>query len=208
MVFMKKIALVFTIILIGLSVVAYSQETSKKEERKAKKEYRKTKKEFFNNFYNPQTYEHLNTVIVKDTIITTTFQVYDIYTDNYSADENLTLNEKESIGRMANALRSNKIIFDTDSDIPKIESEDFITEVAKILLEEPTLNLMIEAYTGDRDTDKQNRELAFRRAKNISDLFIQKGVNPSRLNVKGHIFGEAESQFNNRVVVFRINRKR
>ena len=202
---MKKIAIFFTVIFFSLLMVALPQETvnnneqsapvvnSKKENKKAKKEYKKSKKEFFDNFYNPVLYEDVDKVIIKDTVIRTTFYVYDITTDDYLFDEHLTISEKEGIRSMANALNRYKIRFDKNSSLMQLEHTEFIVEVAKILQQSPTLNLMIEGYTCDIDTDKQNRDLAVRRAAAVSNLFVQKGIPASRLKVVGFTADEPVS---------------
>ena len=205
---MKKIVLVI-IFLFSLLTVAFSQKSVnindnthtgtnlKKEQKKVKKEYRTSKKEFFDNFYNPVLYEDVGKVIVKDTVIRTTFYVYDITNDDYLADGNLTINEKESIHKIANMLNNNKIFFDKNSSFPKIEQEDFIVEVAKILQTNPTLNLMIESYTCEFDTEKQNRDFAMQRARAVSNLFILKGINFSRLKAVGFTVSDPQNQYNN-----------
>ena len=166
---------------------------SKKENKKAKKEYKKSKKEFFDNFYNPVLYEDVDKVIIKDTVIRTTFYVYDIASDDYLFDEHLTISEKEGIRSIADALNSYKILFDKNSSLPQIENAEFIAKVAIILHQFPTLNLMIEGYTCDIDTDKLNRDLAVRRATSVSNLFAQKEIPASRLKVVGFTADEPVS---------------
>ena len=210
---MKKIVIFFTI-LITLFVTAFSQESvnansetnSKKEQKQAKKEYRKAKKEFFDNFYNPVLYEDVDKVIVKDTVIRATFYVYDISNYEYLLDENLTSSEKETIAKIANLLNNNNILFDRNSSLPKIENADFIVEVAKILQENSTLNLMIEGYTCDFDKEKQHREFAIQRARAVSNLFVLQGINASRLKTVGFTVDDPVISDENCAVRFKVFR--
>jgi len=214
---MKKIIIIFTVVFVTVFLVTFSQESvsnahsnfeinSKKEQKQAKKEIRKSKKDFFNNFYNPELYEDIDKVIVKDTVIRTTVYVYDISNVDYFADDNLTISEKESIRSIANILNNNNFFFDKNSYLLQIENADFILEVLKILQENPTLNLMIEGYTCDFDTEKQNRDLAIQRARAVSNLFVLKGGHSSRLKTVGFIGDESFIPNENFAVRFKVFR--
>jgi outer membrane protein OmpA-like peptidoglycan-associated protein len=216
---MNIIPLVFIIVLISCFVETYSQEAlvnqSKTKSVNEKKLQRKAKREFFNNFYNQQMYEELNRVLIKDTTVYVTYYIYDTSSNDYENDTHLTSSEKESIRIMAHALGNGKITFDIDSYIPKIEDENFMNEVKKILQKEQSLNLMIEGFTCNFDTDKYSRNLAVRRADTIKDLFVQKGANSLQIQTTGYTVNEAQSRliFNNEnsgyfnTVAFKIFRK-
>ncbi|MCL2133862.1 MAG: OmpA family protein, partial [Bacteroidales bacterium] len=121
-------------------------------------------------------------------------------------------NEQASISALVGLFSNSKILFDLNSDVPKIENTGFFSEAAKILEKESSLSLLIEGYTCDLGTEQHNRELATRRANAIRDLFIAEGVNPSQIQVAAYTANDPQSRVNitdtgreeHRAVVFRI----
>jgi outer membrane protein OmpA-like peptidoglycan-associated protein len=177
-----------------------------------KKSMRETKRDFYRSAARNNA--DRNQVIIKDTVVHATYYIYNTSGNNIG-DTNLTVIEKESLRKIINALGGSKILFDIDSDVPKIENKDFIPEVAKVLQEDQSFNLMIEAYTCDLGSERHNRDLALRRAGAIRDLFIQQGVNSSQIQIAGYTANDPESKLNiknndregHRAVIFRILKK-
>jgi len=141
-----------------------------------------------------------------------TIYVYNIAPSNYLNDNDFTEKERETISNLVNALSNGKILFDIDSDVPKIEDKNFIVAASDILKMEPSLNLIIEGYTCDLGSEQHNRELAKKRAETIRDLFVKQGVSPSQITVAGYIASDPQSKINikneereeHRAVIFRI----
>ena len=181
---------------------------------KCKEKHKRMPRERFSDYANSapkSTGSTQTTIIYRDTVY-----IYNIVPSNYMGDNDLTQSEKESIYKLVNLLGDAKILFDLDSDIPKIDNNSFIAEVSKILQKEHSLNLIIEGYTCDLGSDEHNRDLAARRAVAIRNLFIQQGTNSSQIQTAGYTYKDPESQLNiqegtreeHRAVIFRIYKKR
>jgi len=127
---------------------------------------------------------------------------------------NLTPHEKESVDTLNELLVNGSILFDLDSDVPKIDTMYFITEAVKILAKEPALRLIIEGYTCELGSEAYNRELAFRRASAIRYLFIKQGANPKQIRTEAYTANDIQSKENitdkslsaHRVVIYRIEK--
>ena len=180
--------------------------------KKPQKSMRESKKDFYDNFSGDNgNNTDKNPIIIRDTTIQNTYYIYNA-SANYKEDGSFTPSERESIQKIINAFSNIKILFDLDSDEPRIDNKPFITEVAKILQSEPSLNLIIEGYTCDLGSENHNRDLAIRRAGAIRDLFIQQGVHSSRIEIAGYTASDPENKFNikaepreeHRAVIFRI----
>jgi len=176
-----------------------------------KKTMRETKKEFYRSFSGRNQNADKAPVVIKDTVVNATYYVYNVSPDNFTKDTNLTSLEKENLAKIINALGSTKILFDLSSDVPKIENKDFIPAVAKVLKDDPSFNLKIEGYTCDLGSDTYNRNLATRRAGAVKELFVQQGVDPSRIQIAGYTANDPESKLlknddreKHRSVIFKV----
>ena len=173
------------------------------------KNLRKAQKDFYDKL--PESISNAGkTVIIRDTIHIV--HVYNTVPDNYKTDTELNQLEKDNISALIDIFSNSKILFDLDSDIPKIDNINFIAEAAKVLQKESSLSLIIEGYTCDLGTEKHNRELANRRAVAIRNLFIQHGVSPLQIQVAAYISSDFQNNLNikdknreeHRAVIFKI----
>jgi outer membrane protein OmpA-like peptidoglycan-associated protein len=148
-------------------------------------------------------------------IIKNTEYVYIVPTcpDGYEDDASLSKQEKENIKALADALSKTKILFDLDKDIPKIDDyNDNVNKTIEILKKDKTLALIVEGYTCDLGTEAHNRDLADRRAKAVRQMFINKGVDPSQIQVAAYTYNDPENKRNipekareeHRAAIFRI----
>jgi outer membrane protein OmpA-like peptidoglycan-associated protein len=166
---------------------------------------RDTQREFYNRL--PEYMSNVGrTVIIRDTI-------HVVYVHSAVPENgNFTPAERESVSALVNIFKNSKILFDLDSDIPKIEEKNFIADAAKVLQEGRTLSLIVEGYTCDLGTEEHNRNLANRRANAIRDLFIAQGVSPSQIQVAAYTANDPQSKVNiteecreeHRAVIFKI----
>jgi len=166
---------------------------------------RDTQKEFYARL--PEYMSNTGkTIIIRDTI-------HVIYVYSAAPDNNtFTPAERESVSALIGIFSNSKILFDLDSDVPRIEDRSFITEAAKILQEGPSLSLIIEGYTCDLGEEAYNRNLATRRAGAIRDLFVAQGVSPAQIQVAAYTANDPQSKINitddsrkeHRAVIFRI----
>jgi outer membrane protein OmpA-like peptidoglycan-associated protein len=82
------------------------------------------------------------------------------------------------------------IYFDTNKASLQKRSHALLDEVAAVLLSHPELTqIEIQGHTDDQGDDKFNARLSSRRAKEVQEYLIKKGVDPSRLSSTG--YGEA-----------------
>lgn len=128
-------------------------------------------------------------------------------------DEYLTPADKKAIADLSDALSKTKILFDLDKDIPKItDYNDNINRTVEILKANPQLKLIVEGYTCDLGSEQHNRDLANRRANNVRNLFIQKGVAPDQIETASYTVNDPQNRQNitdpsreeHRAAIFRI----
>ena len=78
-----------------------------------------------------------------------------------------------------------KILFDSDSDRIAPESRETLDQIARILLRQSRLKLLIYAHTDDVGDEDANRELSERRAKSVKSYLAGKGVPPPSMRFRG-----------------------
>jgi outer membrane protein OmpA-like peptidoglycan-associated protein len=173
------------------------------------KSLRDSQREFYDRM--PEAVSNAGkTVILRDTIQVVYIQP--VALENYKEEDALTQAEKESINALVELLNDNKVLFDLNSDVPKMEDRSFIPEVIKILKKAPTLSMLVEGYTCDLGTEEHNRDLAARRATAIRKLFLQQGADPAQVQIAAYTAGDPESRLNikspdreeHRAVIFRL----
>jgi len=128
-------------------------------------------------------------------------------------DDYLTPEDKAAINELSDVLSKTKILFDLDKDIPKIaDYNDNINRTVAILKANPSLKLIVEGYTCDLGSEQHNRDLAQRRANNVRNLFIQKGVSPDQIETASYTVNDPQNRQNitdpsreeHRAAIFRI----
>lgn len=82
------------------------------------------------------------------------------------------------------ALRG--ILFDTGKATIKPESEPLLDEVAKLMKQDPGLNLIIEGHTDNVGQKAANLELSRRRAAAVQSALLARGVEAGRLSTTGY----------------------
>lgn len=82
-----------------------------------------------------------------------------------------------------------KIYFETGSDVIEDQSFDLIEEIATLLISEPRVRrVQIQGHTDDQGGDEMNLDLSDRRAAAVRTFLIAQGVAEDRLQSRG--FGE------------------
>lgn len=89
-----------------------------------------------------------------------------------------------------------KILFDYDKDIPKISDYKAVDEHVDFLKNQSTYKLIVEGYTCDQGPEEHNRDLAQRRANNVRELFIEKGVDPSLIETASYTVNDPQNRQN------------
>lgn len=77
------------------------------------------------------------------------------------------------------------IRFDSDSDVPRPESNATLEDLALALRDAPTARVAIEGHTDSTNTAQHNLDLSQRRAKAVVTWLTQHGIAAERLTAKG-----------------------
>jgi len=77
------------------------------------------------------------------------------------------------------------IRFDSNSDVPRPESEATLDEVAAVLRQDAALRLLVEGHTDSTNTDAYNLDLSERRSRSVVAALAKRGVAPGQLQAKG-----------------------
>ncbi len=79
-----------------------------------------------------------------------------------------------------------KIRFEFDKDAITPESHETLDLIARLMLGDSRLKLMIFAHTDNVGSDEYNLDLSQRRAKSVSDYLASKGVHPPSIRFRGY----------------------
>ncbi len=99
-----------------------------------------------------------------------------------------------------------RIHFDFNKENIKKEYIPLLKEVAKVLKENPNINLRIEGYTDDIGTKAYNQRLALKRAMAVKNFLVKEGINPERIQVVG--FGKERYIAENTTSIGRLTNRR
>ncbi len=101
--------------------------------------------------------------------------------------------DQTSIVRTENVLTAtfqSSMFFDTNSDVLKAGGYTEMDRVSGVLRDYPQTRIRVEGHTDSKGSDVYNQALSERRARSVANALIQRGVDPSRIEV----FGYGESQ--------------
>lgn len=119
--------------------------------------------------------------------------------------------DKTNLKELSDVLSNTKITFDKDSDIPKINDEnDNINRTVAILKANPTFGLQIEGYADNTGSEEHERDLSQRRAYNVKQMFIDKGVPENQISTVTYTVNDPQFKQNipdgdeHRCAIFRI----
>jgi outer membrane protein OmpA-like peptidoglycan-associated protein len=99
-----------------------------------------------------------------------------------------------------------RIHFDFNKASIKKEYIPLLKEVAKVLKENPNINLRIEGYTDDIGTKVYNQKLALKRAMAVKNFLVKEGIKPERIQVVG--FGKERYIAENTTPIGRLTNRR
>ncbi|WP_025305484.1 OmpA family protein [Thermocrinis ruber] len=99
-----------------------------------------------------------------------------------------------------------RIHFDFNKADIKKEYIPLLKEVAKVLKENPNINLRIEGYTDDIGTKAYNQKLALRRAMAVKNFLVKEGIKPERIQIVG--FGKERYIAENTTPIGRLTNRR
>ncbi len=78
------------------------------------------------------------------------------------------------------------IRFDTDKSNIKGDYNAKLQEILDFMNKYPEASLEIEGHTDSVNSDKYNQDLSERRANEVKNDLVKRGINPARLSAKGH----------------------
>jgi outer membrane protein OmpA-like peptidoglycan-associated protein len=78
------------------------------------------------------------------------------------------------------------INFDFDKANIRPDAEPILNEAVAVLDEEPDITVVVEGHTDSRGTEAYNEKLSLRRAQAVYDYFVDAGISPLRLRVRGY----------------------
>ena len=78
------------------------------------------------------------------------------------------------------------INFETGKSAIKAESQNIINELYKMLIENPTLKIVIEGHTDNVGNSTSNQLLSEQRAENVKSVLIKKGISAERIKSVGY----------------------
>jgi Outer membrane protein and related peptidoglycan-associated (lipo)proteins len=99
-----------------------------------------------------------------------------------------------------------RIHFDFNKANIKKEYIPLLKEVAKVLKENPNINLRIEGYTDDIGTKAYNQKLALKRAMAVKNFLVKEGIKPERIQIVG--FGKERYIAENTTPIGRLTNRR
>ena len=104
------------------------------------------------------------------------------------------------------------VTFDLDSDMVRPGLYNELDRIAQIMIKYPDTSILVEGHTDSTGSETYNQQLSERRATNVKNLLVQRGVQDFRVNILG--YGESrpiatnatpEGRQMNRRVEIRIN---
>jgi outer membrane protein OmpA-like peptidoglycan-associated protein len=90
---------------------------------------------------------------------------------------------------------SSKVLFAYDKSNLSDEAKTSLDKLVKVLNSYPDTDIELQGHTDSKGTEVYNQALSERRAKAVSGYLVDKGINSSRLTIKG--FGETVPKYSN-----------
>lgn len=88
-----------------------------------------------------------------------------------------------------------------------VDSNDNFNRAVQILKQNPQLKIVVEGYANDYTSAQDNSDLAQRRANQVRDIFIQKGVPQNQIEIVTYSVNDphaTQDSEGHRTVIFRI----
>lgn len=100
------------------------------------------------------------------------------------------------------------VMFDVDSAVVKVDQLHILDKVAKLMKENPDVDLAVNGFASIDGTTAYNQDLSTFRAEAVEDGLIERGITSDRINIIGkgetEQFGAIHSE-NRRVMVLSID---
>jgi len=92
----------------------------------------------------------------------------------------------ERVGDQIRVTFESAILFDFDSAMLKVSSQDQLKQMAEVFKKYPDTEIVISGHTDNRGSESYNQKLSERRAKAVRDFLVDQGIDPGRLTVVGY----------------------
>ena len=107
---------------------------------------------------------------------------------------------------MERTIILDNVLFDFDKTAIKPDGAKILDRLIAFLKENPDKRVDLEGHTDSVGTDKYNQGLSERRAASVQDYLTKRGVNQSRIAMKG--FGESKPIADNKTAEGRAKNRR
>ncbi|MBF0229477.1 MAG: OmpA family protein [Desulfamplus sp.] len=114
--------------------------------------------------------------------------------------------DQTTIVRTENVLTAtfqSSMFFDTGSDMLKAGAYPEMDRVAGVLRDYPQTRIRVEGHTDSKGSEVSNQVLSERRARSVANALMQRGVEPSRIEVIG--YGESQPISSDDAINRRVN---
>jgi outer membrane protein OmpA-like peptidoglycan-associated protein len=101
---------------------------------------------------------------------------------------------------------NSNILFGFDKSLLAFDSKSNLDKLFIVLNKYNDTNIELQGYTDNKGSDIYNQELSEKRAKTVSGYLIAKGINASRITVKG--YGETMPKYDNKKAAGRNQNRR
>lgn len=112
----------------------------------------------------------------------------------------------ERVGDEIMVTWDSAILFDFDSAMLKLESQDNLKKMADVLVGYPDTDIIIAGHTDSQGSENYNQKLSERRAVSVRNYLVDMGVDAVRLRTVGH--GEMKPVSSNETEDGRRNNRR
>lgn len=93
---------------------------------------------------------------------------------------------QQSLKEMEKSLRVPAITYEFDSVRPPDDAYALLDKIAAILLENPTLHLIVEGHADSLGSAEYNYWLSASRAASIKSYLVSRGINAERIRIHAH----------------------
>ena len=107
---------------------------------------------------------------------------------------------------MERTIILDNVLFDFDKTAIKPDGAKILDRLVAFLKENPGQKADLEGHTDSVGTDKYNQGLSERRAASVTDYLTKRGVDASRISMKG--FGESKPIADNKTAEGRARNRR
>jgi outer membrane protein OmpA-like peptidoglycan-associated protein len=92
----------------------------------------------------------------------------------------------ERVGDEIRVTFENAILFDFDSSVLKVSSQDQLRQMGEVFVKYPDTDIIIAGHTDNKGSEEYNQKLSERRANAVRGFLVDANINPARLTTYGY----------------------